>query len=159
MITSEQLKAARALARLEQAELAEVSGISLATIKRLEAVPGPIAATIATEVALRQGLGQYGIIFIEQNGEGPGVRIVKGGHPLQIRSRIDMAIARARETGVQLFEIRLTLAEAAIFAQSLGREDAPLEYEGVRVCVDPKVPRSGLRGCRPDEAGRVHFLV
>lgn len=39
---AEQLRAARALLRTEQADLAECSGVSVATIKRFEAMDGPI---------------------------------------------------------------------------------------------------------------------
>ena len=76
MITGEQIRAARALARIEQSALAAASGISLATIKRLEKVVGPISANTRTEAALRRALGDS-VIFIDENGEGPGVRLRK----------------------------------------------------------------------------------
>ncbi|MDU6138645.1 helix-turn-helix transcriptional regulator, partial [Bradyrhizobium sp.] len=42
MLTSEQIRAARAMLRIEQRDLAEKSGVSLETIKRIERTPGPI---------------------------------------------------------------------------------------------------------------------
>ena len=48
MLTSEQVRAARALLRIEQRELAERAGVSPETIKRIERTPGPIAAHSAT---------------------------------------------------------------------------------------------------------------
>ena len=41
-ITSELIRAARALLRWEQRDLADASAVSLPTIKRLEAVPGVV---------------------------------------------------------------------------------------------------------------------
>ena len=41
---SEQLRAARAMLRWSQEDLADKSGVSLGAIKRLEAAPGPLAA-------------------------------------------------------------------------------------------------------------------
>jgi transcriptional regulator with XRE-family HTH domain len=77
MLTGEQIRAARALTRMEQSQLASASGVSLPTIKRLEKMAGPISANTGTEAALRQALGAAGVIFIDENGEGPGVRLRK----------------------------------------------------------------------------------
>lgn len=78
MLTSEQIRAARALIRWEQKDLAEASKVSLPSIKRLEAQPGPLAAQERTVEALRQALEAAGVIFVQENGEGPGVRLRKG---------------------------------------------------------------------------------
>jgi predicted transcriptional regulator len=72
-ITSELIRAARALLRWEQRDLAQASGISLPTIKRLEVTPGPLAAHSSTVTALRRALEFAGIEFT--NGGGPGVRL------------------------------------------------------------------------------------
>ncbi len=74
-LTSEQVRAARALLRWEQKNLAEESGISLPTIKRLEAKPGKISGHSSTIEDLRSALERNGILFIEANGGGPGVRL------------------------------------------------------------------------------------
>lgn len=78
MLTGAQIKAARALARMDQAELASAAGISVPTVKRLEAMGGPISANTSTEAAIRRALTDAGIIIIDENGEGPGVRLRKG---------------------------------------------------------------------------------
>jgi hypothetical protein len=44
VITSEQVRAARALIRWEQRNLAETSKVSLPSIKRLETTPGALSA-------------------------------------------------------------------------------------------------------------------
>ena len=53
------------------------SSVSLATIKRLEAQPGLMAAHISTAAALKNALEQAGIEFIDENGTGEGVRFQK----------------------------------------------------------------------------------
>lgn len=75
MLTSEQVRAARALLRWEQKDLAEASRVSLPSIQRLETKPGPLAAQARTIDALRAALEKAGVIFISENGEGPGVRL------------------------------------------------------------------------------------
>ncbi len=76
-IAGEQLRAGRALIRMEQAALAKASGVSVATIKRLEGLTGPVSANTGTVAALQKALEAAGVIFIDENGEGPGVRLRK----------------------------------------------------------------------------------
>lgn len=75
MLTSEQIRAARALLRMEQKDLAEASGVSLPSIKRLETQPGALAAQDRTIAAIRIALENAGVLFIDQNGHGAGVRL------------------------------------------------------------------------------------
>ncbi len=76
-LTSELIRAARALLRWEQRDLAEASAVSLATIKRLEAKPGAVGAYASTVAALKRALESAGIDFIDENGGGQGVRLNK----------------------------------------------------------------------------------
>ena len=76
-ITSEQIRAARALLRWEQRDLAEASLVSLPTIKRLETRPGLVLAHAQTLEALKRALEAGGVEFIPENGGGPGVRLKK----------------------------------------------------------------------------------
>lgn len=80
MISSEQIRAARALLRWDQKDLAEASKVSLPSIKRLEAQRGPLAAQERTIEAIRSALGGAGVLFLE-DGEavegGAGVRLRK----------------------------------------------------------------------------------
>jgi transcriptional regulator with XRE-family HTH domain len=73
--SSEQLRAARAILRLEQKALSDASKVSLATIKRLEANPGALTANRPTIAALQLALESAGVEFIDENGGGPGVRL------------------------------------------------------------------------------------
>jgi transcriptional regulator with XRE-family HTH domain len=75
LISSEQVRAARALIRWEQRDLAEASRVSLPSIKRLETTPGPLAAQARTIEALRAALEAAGVEFT--NGDQPGVRLRK----------------------------------------------------------------------------------
>jgi hypothetical protein len=77
ILSSELIRAARALLRWEQRDLAAASSVSLPTVKRLEAKPGIMVAHMSTTVALRRALEAAGIEFIDENGGGPGVRLRK----------------------------------------------------------------------------------
>ena len=77
VLRSEVIRAARALLRWEQRDLADASSVSLPTIKRLESAPGVMAAHMSTVAALRAALEAAGIEFIAENGGGPGVRLRK----------------------------------------------------------------------------------
>ena len=72
-ITSELIRAARALLRWEQRHLSEASSVSLPTIKRWEAKPGFLAAHHSTVAALKRALETAGVEFT--NGASPGVRL------------------------------------------------------------------------------------
>ena len=74
-LSSELLKAARALLRWEQRQLAEFSAVSISTVKRLEAQPGALIANPVTIAALKRALEAGGVEFIDANGGGPGVRL------------------------------------------------------------------------------------
>jgi transcriptional regulator with XRE-family HTH domain len=78
-ITSEQVRAARALLRWEQRDLAEASGVSLPSVKRLETQPGLLAAQERTIADLRKAIEKAGVEFIAENGGGAGVRMKKRG--------------------------------------------------------------------------------
>ncbi|MCX7313911.1 MAG: transcriptional regulator [Alphaproteobacteria bacterium] len=80
-LTSELIRAARALLRWEQRDLAEASAVSLPTIKRLESKPGVLGAHHSTVAALHRALENAGIKFIEENGGGPGLRLAKAPQP------------------------------------------------------------------------------
>lgn len=72
-LTSEHVRAARALLRWDQKDLAEKSGVPLTSVKRLETKPGPLGAHGRTIAALQVALEVAGITFLN-DGE-PGVRM------------------------------------------------------------------------------------
>jgi len=74
----EQIKAARMLLDWDQHKLAQKAGVSLGTIKRLEATPGVIGGTMETVMKIRHALEVAGVIFISADNEGgTGVRLAK----------------------------------------------------------------------------------
>jgi transcriptional regulator with XRE-family HTH domain len=82
MITSQQMKAARALLGIDQKQLAEMARLSLPTIQRMEASDGQVRGMIDTLVKVVRALEQGGIELIGEGapslGTGRGVRL-KGG--------------------------------------------------------------------------------
>lgn len=78
MLTAEQVRAARALLRWDQSVLAERAAVSVETIKRLERMDGPLLETrSSTLAAIELALVAAGVIFIAENGDGPGARLKK----------------------------------------------------------------------------------
>jgi transcriptional regulator with XRE-family HTH domain len=86
MLTGEQLRAARAMLKMEQGELAALSGISVETVKRLERLDGMLSANAATVARLQSSLEREGVIFTPENGGLPGVRL-RREPPANIRTR------------------------------------------------------------------------
>lgn len=79
MISIEQFRAARGLLGWSQTELALRAGLSLPTVKRVEAGIGPNVSDDA-RAKLQQALEEAGIKFLEENGGGAGVRFLKPRH-------------------------------------------------------------------------------
>lgn len=74
-VSVRQIKAARALLAWSQEDLAEKSGVSVPTVKRLEAQDGEIGGREATGEAFRAAMEAAGVEFIPENGGGAGVRL------------------------------------------------------------------------------------
>jgi transcriptional regulator with XRE-family HTH domain len=79
MITSRQLRAARALAGLDQRALARASRLSLPTIQRMEASDGVVRGNVESLMKLIAALERAGIELINEgatsSGGGRGVRL------------------------------------------------------------------------------------
>ncbi|RAI01070.1 transcriptional regulator [Acuticoccus sediminis] len=75
MITSRQVKAARALLGWSQSDLSAWSGVSAPTIARLEAIDGPLGGRAYTVRRICQALEAGGIQFILASRRGVGVRL------------------------------------------------------------------------------------
>lgn len=74
MITSGQIKAARALLGLTVAELAKTSGIGFTTMVRLESADGVPAGNVKTLTSVKAAIEKAGIEFIGTPENGAGVR-------------------------------------------------------------------------------------
>lgn len=75
--TGRQIAAARTLIGMSQPDLAARANISVPTLKRMEASTGPAVGMANNVLAIRAALEAAGVIFVEENGEGPGVRLRK----------------------------------------------------------------------------------
>ena len=79
MITAAQLRAARALIGLDQRNIAELAGLSVPTIQRMEASDGVIRGNVDSLMKLIAALNAAGIELIPEggtsNGGGRGVRL------------------------------------------------------------------------------------
>jgi len=76
VIYSMQIRAARALLGIGQAELAKMAGVGVGTIKRMESPEAEITGSIGTLVRITRACENAGVVFIDDNGvHGPGVRL------------------------------------------------------------------------------------
>jgi transcriptional regulator with XRE-family HTH domain len=80
MITADQIRAARALLRLDQSELARRAGVSLATLRRVEAAIEPVSPRAAGSIRL--ALESAGAQFIPD-----GVRCPRTRSPEEVEAR------------------------------------------------------------------------
>jgi transcriptional regulator with XRE-family HTH domain len=79
MITSAQMRAARAMLGIDQRELAGLSGLSLPTIQRMEASDGVVRGNVDSLMKLVDALQEAGIELIAEGAAssqgGRGVRL------------------------------------------------------------------------------------
>ena len=82
MITSGQMRAARALLGIDQRTLAELTGLSLPTIQRMEASGGVVRGNVDSLMKLVGALNRAGIELIGEGATsssgGRGVRLMTG---------------------------------------------------------------------------------
>lgn len=62
---------------MPQEKLASASNVSIATLRRMESSSGTAVGLLNNVKAVREVLETAGVIFIAENGEGPGVRLRK----------------------------------------------------------------------------------
>ncbi len=77
MITSAQIRAARALLDWSRQILSERSGIGISALMRLESADGIPSGNIKTFESVQKAFEQAGIEFIGTPEDGPGVRLKK----------------------------------------------------------------------------------
>ena len=75
MIGAEQMRAARGLIGWSQSRLAEPSGLAVSTIKRMEGAGSTLKSSVENVLKVQQALEDAGVIFIDEDDEGPGVRL------------------------------------------------------------------------------------
>ena len=76
IITSEQVRAAKAMLKWSGEDLSRIAGVSLSSIRRVEAASGvPEGQQVKTLLAIQQALEKGGIEFIGTPEDAPGVRL------------------------------------------------------------------------------------
>ena len=82
MITARQLRAARALAGVDQRALAKASRLSLPTIQRMEASDGVVRGNVESLMKLIKALDRLGIELIAD-----GAASAEGGRGIRLKKR------------------------------------------------------------------------
>ena len=79
MISSAQMRAARALLGIDQKQLAEMAGVSVPTIQRMESSQGNVRGVVGTLTKIIEALDAGGLELIgnehPSQGRGRGVRL------------------------------------------------------------------------------------
>jgi len=84
MITSAQMRAARALLGIDQKTLADMAGVSVPTIQRMEASQGTVRGVIDSLTKVVDALNLAGIELI-----GEGAQSMSGGRGVRLREPAD----------------------------------------------------------------------
>ena len=82
MVSAAQLRAARALLGIDQRRLAEMSGLSLPTIQRMEASEGVIRGNVDSLMKLVGALEAAGIVLIGEGSASP-----RGGRGVRLKGQ------------------------------------------------------------------------
>lgn len=81
MITSAQMRAARAMLGIDQKQLAELSGLSIPTIQRMEASQGTVRGVVDSLAKVVAALDAAGIELIGEGATSPG-----GGRGVRLKT-------------------------------------------------------------------------
>lgn len=86
MMTASQLRAARALLGIDQKTLADMAGVSLPTIQRMEASDGNVRGIVETLTKVIEALNAAGVELIGEN-----ARSDEGGRGVRLRRPVPKA--------------------------------------------------------------------
>jgi transcriptional regulator with XRE-family HTH domain len=95
MITSGQMRAARALLGIDQRRLAAIAGLSLPTIQRMEGSDGVVRGNVDSLMKLIDGLDAAGIELI-----GEGSQSLAGGRGIRLKPQTQSQTAETTATGI-----------------------------------------------------------
>ena len=95
VITSFQMRAARELLGIDQKTLAELAGVSLPTIQRMEASTGNVRGVVDSLTKVVDALNRAGVDLIGEHARsedgGRGVRLKDPGSPRRLGRQTDIA--------------------------------------------------------------------
>jgi transcriptional regulator with XRE-family HTH domain len=119
MITATQLRAARALLGVDQRQLADLSGLSLPTIQRMEGSEDLIRCNVDSLMKLIDALEGAGVEVINDGavsqGGGRGVRLKASRKALEVRGRNNPTVTLARaSTGNRVSRSSATIARKRV---------------------------------------------
>ncbi|MDC0495973.1 transcriptional regulator [Planktomarina temperata] len=77
MISGKQIRAGRLLLNIDSDELARISKVGLATIKRFEAAPGIPPSRAGNLEKVKTALEARGVVFLGDPVNSPGVQLMK----------------------------------------------------------------------------------
>lgn len=102
MITAAQMRAARALLGIDQQTLADLAGVSLPTIQRMEASQGHVRGVVETLMKVVQAFEVAGIELVGDDapsqGKGRGVRFKEAGQGIAASSKPPTGRPRPKKT-------------------------------------------------------------
>lgn len=100
MISGQQVRAARALLGIDQKQLANLAGLSLPTVQRMEASPGSVRVVVDSLEKILQAFALAGVEMIPDGspsyGRGCGVRLI--GRMQKPRPERDTEVPRSATT-------------------------------------------------------------
>ena len=92
MITAAQIRAARALVSIDQRKLADIAGLSLPTIQRMEASDGVVRGNVDSLMKLMGALEAAGVEFLAEGVASPG-----GGRGVRLKQTISASDSASAE--------------------------------------------------------------
>lgn len=85
MITSGQMKAARALLNMDRKTLSELSGLSIPTIQRMESSDGVVSGNVESLMKVCSAFDKAGVELLSESqsstAQGRGVRLIDANKP------------------------------------------------------------------------------
>jgi len=87
MITAAQIRAARALLGIDQRQLAELTGLSVPTIQRMESSDGQVRGNVDSLVKVVEGLERAGVELISE-----GMSSADGGRGVRLKEKLQSSI-------------------------------------------------------------------
>jgi hypothetical protein len=86
LISSDQIRAARALLRWSAADLSKASGVGTATLQRMEVMVGVPSGRVRTLLSIKEAFEAAGVEFVGTPGDQPGVRL-KSSHVPMVKTK------------------------------------------------------------------------
>lgn len=114
MIDASQIRAARAMLRMEQTELAKAAGVSVETIKRMEKATGVPRVQQDTLRTVKRALERAGILFLdneENKSGGRGLRLLGDSNLEEMKDRLNHIFKVLQEFDNQIEYIRKEVAK------------------------------------------------